>query len=241
MNEVGKWLGEQAGNILGVLGLVTGFIFYWMSRKPKMFGWEVVRSTRYPFASGRHWIDDCVPLVPDSETIVVRLGNPAKAEIKAEDFDAPIAIRFEEGNVLAANIVDKHDELIRTNVSVRDNKTVVLEPALLNRGEWVELAVNYVGDFEIPHIEVRIAGQTRAPVDVWDRHMGVWGSITMVLFVGGFIYLMVLFAIVQSSELHEHIIVPGFALVFGLIAAQRSTVEVPGWAKKVKKFKASKA
>lgn len=53
MNDFWKWVGEQGGNILGVAGLITGFIFWWVSRRPKRFGWQIVSSTEIVSFKGR--------------------------------------------------------------------------------------------------------------------------------------------------------------------------------------------
>jgi hypothetical protein len=177
VNEFWKWLGEQFGNVLSVLGLITGFWFYWLSRKPKRFGWELISKTRILSRSSR-----ALPLevvydgqeVDSPNIVVLRLGNTGKAEIHAGDFDGPVRIEFGDSRLLSSNVSRKLDESISVDIVQDADKSVSFTPRLLNAGEWVELQFVTDGALETPSVHARVAGQSGESLDVKRSRKKIW-------------------------------------------------------------------
>jgi hypothetical protein len=150
--DILKWLGEQLGNILGIVGLLTGFVFYWISRKPKRFGWHLVSKTEILSSKGR-----ALPLkvVYDGEDvfspniIVLRIGNVGKAEIRPADYDGAVRIEFAKGRLLAFDISEKLNPQINVELVQDTPSSVAVSPSLLNAGEWVNL--QFVTDVPLRH------------------------------------------------------------------------------------------
>ncbi|MCT9868726.1 hypothetical protein [Paenarthrobacter aurescens] len=177
MSEVGKVLADQLGNILGVAGLVTGFIFYWLSRRPKRFGWQVISKTEIVSFKGRS-----LPLqvvyggeeVYSPNLIVLRLGNAGKAEIRPDDYDGPVRVDFSKGRMLACDVSRKLNEKIEVEVTRDTPMSVTVAPSLLNAGEWVDLHFITDGPVETPAVSARIAGETSAAGDVVAQQKRLW-------------------------------------------------------------------
>jgi hypothetical protein len=175
VNDIWKWLGEQFGNVVGVLALVTGFWFYWLSRKPKRFGWELISKTRIISKSSRD-----LPLtveydglpVESPNIVVVRVGNTGKAELRAQDFDGPVRLEFARSILMSASVSKKLDESITVDF-VRADDSISFTPTLLNAGEWIEFQFVTNGDLEAPSIHARVAGQDGRVLDV-DKRKRAW-------------------------------------------------------------------
>lgn len=191
MSEVGKVLVDQLGNILGVAGLVTGFIFYWLSRKPKRFGWQVISTTEIVSFKGRS-----LPLkvvyeeqeVYSPNLIVLRLGNAGKAEIRPSDYDGLVRVEFSKGRMLACDISRKLNEQIVAEVTRDTPMSVTVAPSLLNAGEWIDLQFITDGPVETPKVSARIAGETNPAGDVAAQQKRLWRPWLMLglaLFFGG--------------------------------------------------------
>lgn len=116
-----KWLGEQFGNILAVLGLITGLWFYLLSRKPKRFGYQVISKTRILAHQSR-----ALPLqvvyegreVSSPNIIVLRVGNTGKAEILAQDYDGPVKVEFSSSQILSSTVSGQSDDAIIVDVGL---------------------------------------------------------------------------------------------------------------------------
>lgn len=181
MNEIWKWLGEQLGNILGVLGLVAGVWFYLLSRKPKRFGWQVISRTRIISHQSK-----ALPLqvvyagqaVNSPNITVLRVGNTGKAEIHSRDFDGPVRIEFENSTLLSATVNRKFDEGIATDFD-QDSKSVTYMPPMMNAGEWVEFQLVTDGPLEVPVVHARVAGQNGASPDMERIRVKRWGSVAL--------------------------------------------------------------
>lgn len=182
MNEFWGWVNAQLGNILGVVGVITGFWFYWISRKPKRFGWQVTSKVQIINFKGQS-----LPLkvvydghdVYSPNIIVFRVGNSGKAPILREDYDGPVRITFTKGRLLAADVSKKFDETIDVNLMRDSQNSVSFTPSLLNAGEWVEFQFVTDGPIEIPKLHARIAGLDGRPGDVEARRTRFWLPIAL--------------------------------------------------------------
>lgn len=201
MNDIGNLLGDQIGNILGIAGLVTGFIFYWLSRKPKRFGWHVISTTEIVSFKGRS-----LPLrvVYDGEEvyspniIVLRVGNAGKAEIKPDDYDGPVRVEFTKGRLLAFDVSEKLNDRISIQLTQDSPMSVTVVPSLLNGGEWVNLQFITDGPIETPKVSARIAGESSLAGDVVAQQKRVWRPWAM---LGGVLFFVVpLFSWIALSE-----------------------------------------
>lgn len=237
MNDIWKWLGEQFGNIFSVLGLATGFWFYWLSRKPKRFGYQVISKTRI---LAHQSVD--LPLqvvyagheVSSPNILVLRLGNTGKAEIRAEDYEGPIKIAFQSSQILSGMVSGKSDDAIDADViSSGAPNAAVFKPVLLNPGEWVDLQFVTDGPLEIPSIHSRIAGQTVAVSDAEKSRKKVWRPVYW-----GALAVLALTPSISSMLFGEDEAVPAVLLLgvaIGLmIWAGRQMRTSSGWAKQPK-------
>jgi hypothetical protein len=187
MDDLGTWLGEQFANILAVAALITGFIFYWLSRRPKRFGWQSISTLPIVRANTRN-----LPLkvvydgqeVSSPNLIVLRLGNVGKAEIRASDFDGPVRIEFPKGQLLASSISATVPDDLQLELDTTVPNCVSFTPSLLNAGEWVDLRFVTDGPVYVPTVHARVAGQTSEMTDVAQRTKRIW---LRVLLLGGVI------------------------------------------------------
>lgn len=153
MNEFWGWFGGQWGNFVGAAGLVTGVIFYWLSRKPKRFGWQLISSTSIVSRVGKS-----LPLsvvydgqdVVSPNVVIIRTGNLGKAALRAHDFDGPVRIEFQKSRLLAASITDASATDIAPELNQTDMNSVSFTPSLLNAGEWINLQFVTDGPLEAP-------------------------------------------------------------------------------------------
>lgn len=135
MDDTWKWLGEEIDIILGVAGLVTGFIFWWLSRRPKSFGWQIMSQAPILSRGSSH-----LPLkvVYDGQDVsnphmsVVRLGNTGKAELQSGDFDGPVRISFPNSSILQMFISGRSSEEINPTISKDSASAISFTPTLLN-------------------------------------------------------------------------------------------------------------
>ena len=153
------------GSLVGVLGLVTGFLFYWWSRRPKRFGWELVSRTRllgsdYDGLRLRlvHGDDDKV--VEQPNVVVIRIRNNGKVVLVSADYDVPVEVRFKDCLVIGAKYSDPSGSLRPTQITLEDT-TASFTPSLLNPREWFEIQFVTDGPLEIPEVVARVAGQTK--------------------------------------------------------------------------------
>lgn len=207
MNDVWTWLGQQTGNILGVLGLIAGAWFYWLSRKPKRFGWDVVHLAEIINYS---YIDFPMQVVINEETVtnpnlvVVRIHNLGKSEIRDVDFDGPIQIAFRKSRLVSVYVGSDTS----LNGFTIEGGLLTFTPTLLNPGEWIELQIVNDGRLENPAIKARIAGLSGPMINVkrtmrrlFPRYLSVAGrtvNILLILLGGSFILIMLLSAVAAS-------------------------------------------
>jgi len=156
------WIGF-AGLVVGVLGVLTGFIFYWLSRRPKRFGWQLMDQTPILTADSKG-----LPLkiiyageheVSKPNLVVVRLGNRGKVEIRSDDYDGPVKVSFIKSHLIGSVLIDGLNLDLKTELSQGGN-TVEFTPPLLNKGEWMELQLVTDGPLEVPVVKARVAGQS---------------------------------------------------------------------------------
>jgi hypothetical protein len=153
VNDFWGWVYAQLGNILGVVGVVTGFWFYWISRKPKRFGWQVMSKVQIINFKGQS-----LPLkvvydghdVYSPNIIVFRVGNSGKAPIHRDDYDGPVRIEFTKGKLLAADVSRKFVDAIDVKVERTSPTSIAFTPSLLNAGEWIEFQFVTDGPLKFP-------------------------------------------------------------------------------------------
>ncbi|MDQ0923340.1 hypothetical protein QF038_001848 [Pseudarthrobacter sp. W1I19] len=175
MDDFWGWINAQFGNILGVLGLVTGFWFYWLSRKPKRFGWQTISKTKIMAHQS-----EVLPLqvmyagreVTSPNILVVRIGNTGKAVIHAADFDGPVKITFGISTLLSFTF-SSSDEGISVAVE-QDLNSLACKLSMLNPGEWVEFQFVTDGPLEVPEVHARVAGQNGPTPNMSDLRRRTW-------------------------------------------------------------------
>jgi hypothetical protein len=214
-----------------VLALVTGFWFYWLSRKPKRFGWELITQTRIISARSR-----ALPLtvvydgheVDSPNIIVVRVGNTGKAELRALDFDGPVMLEFARSRLLSASVSRKRDESITVDFD-QTEKSISFTPTLLNAGEWVEFQFVTDGALEVPSIHARVAGQAGRILDV-DKRKRAWAPWGMAgIMVASVAPIVTTYALGEAGNVIAiSIVVMGVLLFLFSTAQQRLR---PAWGK----------
>lgn len=243
MDDLGKWLGDQAGNILSFVGgIVVSALFYWISLRPKRFGWQLISSNGIVSAKGRS-----LPLkvvydgqeVSSPNIIVMKIGNAGKSEITAEDYDGPVRIQFNKSSLLACDVSGRLNEQITASVLKDTSSSVVVEPTLLNPGEWIILQFVTDGPLEIPTVHARVAGQTSPVNDVAKAHAKTW----LPFLLGGLFISLGIPIAISIFFLGEARawIVPIMSI--GLVVTFFSAIQMsrtPAWAKQPKEKKAHK-
>lgn len=236
MNDIWKWLGEQFGNILGILGLITGVWFFLLSRKPKRFGYQVISKTRILAHQSR-----ALPLqvvydgreVSSPNIIVLRVGNTGKAEIRAQDYDGLVEMEFRSSHILSSTVSGQSDDAITVDLGMEGRNAVTFSPPLLNPGEWIELQFVTDGPLEIPKIHSRVAGQSGTASDVEKNRKKVWQSVYW-----GALGIMVVTPSISSFLFGKDEVVPAIlllALSVGLMIWAGSQMRTSsGWAKQPK-------
>jgi hypothetical protein len=102
-----------------IITLVIGFIFYWLTVRPKRFGGDVLAQN--PIISAPHEARGSLEVFFKTEEddkgeekreklespnlIVVRRGNPGRQNILPTEFDKPISIGFGEARLLSVTQV----------------------------------------------------------------------------------------------------------------------------------------
>lgn len=96
----------------------------------------------------------------------VRLGNTGKVELKADDFDGPIRISFNDSVILQVRLSGRSSEAINPAVSKDASfKSISFTPTLLNSGEWIEYQLIADGPLEAPKVYARVAGNDSSDTD----------------------------------------------------------------------------
>jgi hypothetical protein len=233
-----KWVGEQTGNIIGVAGLITGFIFYWLSLRPKRFGWQVMSQTPILSAKSGH-----LPLkvVYDGKDVSspiisqVKLGNTGKIELKSDDFDGPVKISFVKSDILQVLISGRSSDDINPAISEHTSKSISFTPSLLNPGEWIEYQLITDGALEVPTVRARVAGQGASAIHdraEFTTRRQIAGVSTL---FGGMILAVVLILVVQG-EAKSWVPAVGWAIaIIGMVMLNRA--EASAWKKLPKKKK----
>lgn len=156
------WIGF-AGLIVGVLGILTGFLFFWWSRRPKKFGWQLMSKTPILTADAKG-----LPLkityagqheVSRPNLVVLRFGNRGKVEIRSDDYDRPVMVTFDRAKLIGATLIDGLHLDVNTALFQEAN-SVTFIPPMLNKGEWLDLQFVTDGPLEVPKVDARIAGQS---------------------------------------------------------------------------------
>lgn len=195
MDEFLDWLGAQWGSLVGVVGVVTGFLFYWWSRRPKKFGWQIMNQTPILSTGSGH-----LPLkvVFDGQDVSspyitqVRLGNTGKIELKADDFDGPVRISFNNSVILQVRNSGRSSEAINPALSKpASSKSISFTPTLLNQGEWIEYQLIMDGELETPEIYARVAGHGSASVDSLAQRTKRLEAAGLGMFFGGMVLVLV--------------------------------------------------
>jgi hypothetical protein len=161
------------GAILGVIGAtLVSLAFYWLSLKPRRFGWQVMSMNRILSVPDDErkklrviYGDDDVT---DPNIVVLRIGNVGKAEIAKSDFDGHVTISFDKAKLLARSVTAVSSKDVRPQLGATVDLgtegaqaawAVSLEPMLLNPGEWFEIQFVTDGELVGPTLRGRIAGQ----------------------------------------------------------------------------------
>lgn len=241
MDNFWTWVGAQIGNIISAAGLITGFIFYWLSRRPKRFGWEVMSNTPILSSDSGH-----LPLkvVYDGKDVsspnisVIRVGNTGKMELTSADFDGPVRIGFENSEILQVLRSGRSDEGIDLKLTKDDLKSILCRPTLLNPGEWIEFQLVTDGPLEAPTVRARVAGQASPASGSQDQRTTKFQKVGMAFIFGGFL-LSILPPIFLPSDLKGDVSWFGIACAFvGFVIINRAEASV--WKKPARKKKRRK-
>jgi len=106
--------------------------------------------------------------VKNPNIIVLRIANAGRREIRVDDFDQPITVQFKDSRLLALDVIGQSSAgmTISFKVDTGHPNRVLLNPMLLNAGEWIDLQFLTDGAIEEPSVTARIVGQTGEPFDV---------------------------------------------------------------------------
>lgn len=244
MDEFWGWLGSQWGNIVGVVGVATGFIFFWLSRRPKRFGWQLMNQTPILTADSKG-----LPLkiiysgeheVMRPNLIVVRLGNRGKVEIPSSDYDRPVRVSFSSSKLIGTQFTDGLELGLKAELTQGDN-AVSFTPPLLNRDEWFDLQFVTDGPLEVPSVTARVAGQSGEIGELmhlrkrrWKRTFQIAGTV-FVGFVLAFVVLGV-FEVRFPSAIWNTLFTVAFldfVVAIGVLPIMGSP-NPPSWSKKPK-------
>ncbi|MCI0142075.1 hypothetical protein KNN17_10840 [Arthrobacter bambusae] len=223
------WIGF-AGLVVGVLGVLTGFIFYWLSRRPKRFGWQLMDQTPILSRSAaglpiRIIHGDGVE-AQFPQLSVIRLGNRGKAEITAHHFDGPIRVSFKRSKLIGAALHDRLGIGVTADITQEGN-SATFTPSLLNKNEWFEVQFVTDGDVETPILSARVAGHDTETVEIAEKRRDFW---RLVQFISGFMFVVISGTNVFAPHDWQP---PGVAvtLIFGVIyfVAGRRKSKAPTW------------
>jgi hypothetical protein len=80
--------------------------------------------------------------------LIIELLNDGNVSIKSADFEEAISVSFDSNiNILHAEILDSPDSLEKPGLKISEN-TVVLEPSLINKGDYIRIKLLTSGSRE---------------------------------------------------------------------------------------------
>lgn len=177
MNNQPSWFDQNAGWI-GFISVVLGLIsfgfsvwFYFLGRRPKQLGWRVL--SKYGMIRGGRAAPQLTVSYEGQEltnpvATLVRIENYGKVEIRREDWEKPVEFGYRESRIVQSAVVDRSDGNIAAVIDQthQDGTSCVLQPMLLNQGEWFDVQLITDGPVEEPTINARIAGLTGKLADM---------------------------------------------------------------------------
>ena len=139
---------------------VIGWLFYWLTVRPKRFSWEVMSLN--PLISAPDSADLALEVIAGGEKMtnpnimVIRLGNTGRKSIHEKDFDGPITLKFDTTMLISSDLPVKRGFSYGT---VMTSKTEEITPRLIKPREYTDLQFITDGPLEPPEIDVRFDGK----------------------------------------------------------------------------------
>lgn len=152
---------------LGVAGIVVAVLvplyIYIRERRYKHLAYYVLTNSPLfqkdlPREKVKLSVDDKV-ILGTLYQAVIRIGNTGVLPILAVDYEVPLAIELDGAKTVLAQVVDSDPQDLPITVTVEDDKCI-LQPALLNSGDWVTVQFLATGSFFRSKVKVtgRISG-----------------------------------------------------------------------------------
>jgi hypothetical protein len=157
---------DPLGIVIGVLGvlaaIVVPIIVSRLERRKKSLAYEILANTS--LISIRDEIKDELQILfrgkpaESLHLILVKIINNGNVPIVPTDHIRPLSLSLGGmAEIHAVEVIESHPEKLEASVQVNENE-IVLEPLLLNNGDWITLKVLATGLTDTPHVSARIIG-----------------------------------------------------------------------------------
>jgi len=214
-------LWQFVGAVIALLGIVVGIVLQYRFRPRKALQYQI-RSL--PLVVYQKIVKDRIQVlldgapVSDAGLVTVTLTNTGNVSILPSDFVEPVTLTFDDASeVLQAEVTGSSPSNLGGTLT-NDSKTVVLNPVLLNSGDYLSLSVLAKPLGAQPRIDARIVGVSR--VSGLGTGVPFFG---MAIALGGLVFL-ILFSILALALRSGHLgmLVAGFLLagVYGYMLQQ---------------------
>jgi hypothetical protein len=141
--------------------VVPGFLFYWLTVRPKRFSWEVISINPIIQADLSSDLSLEVFLadvkIKNPNIIVMRFGNTGRKNIRSEDFDGPVTLIFPEDVVRTINH-PRGDRDFSYDLEYED-PVVQIKPKLIQRNEYTDFQFITDGELAAPDVKLRFDGK----------------------------------------------------------------------------------
>lgn len=100
---------------------------------------------------------------PDPWVFAVRFTNLGWRPIKSEDFESPLRLQFGDAYLMNLFLARSHPEHLKAELETEDveEQVVLVQPLLLNRGDWLELQAITNGEVSAFSVQGRVANVSR--------------------------------------------------------------------------------
>jgi hypothetical protein len=199
---------------------VIGWVFYWLTVRPKRFSWEIMSLN--PLISAPDSANLSLKVLAgdrkmDSPNImVVRLGNTGRKTIHDKDFDGPINLEFKTDGLISSPLSVKRAFSYGMTVT---SKSFEIFPRLIKSREYIDLQFITDGPLEPPQISLRfdgkVAGITKS--EKIDKRADVFTAI----FAGTLLVLLMVVLgayLPQDLPLWQGLLMAGPVILTGLLA-----------------------
>ncbi|MEP7290780.1 MAG: hypothetical protein ABI835_03305 [Chloroflexota bacterium] len=185
---------------IGVIALVLTLLLYRRQRKLKLLTFEPVTISKLASIdstiAGKLDIRYEGAPITDMYEMQINFRNAGTIPIEKQDFEKPIHITFKSKGssienmyaILEARIIEKSPSNLGVDAKI-DGKSIVLEPALMNSGDFFIIRALIEGVIEQAHIDTRISGvkeikQVTSNKKMWMRDFLDNSEVQLILGIG---------------------------------------------------------